>query len=79
MEHEDWWFSFKSFQNQFKDQLHAWQRDRDDLLLRIKAVFLEANTAIEAEKERSADRQKQAKICEEWHEKVCFRVNFSVT
>ena len=41
-----------------------------DLLFKIKAVFAEANTANEAEKERSADRQKQEKICKEWHKKV---------
>lgn len=70
VEHEDWWFSFKSFQTQFRDQLHAWQRDRVDLLFKIKAVFAEANAANEAEKERSADRQKQEKICKEWHKKV---------
>ncbi|XP_065052658.1 coiled-coil domain-containing protein 148-like [Rhopilema esculentum] len=70
VEHEDWWFAFKSFQNQFRDQLHAWQRDRTDLLLKIKAVFAEANAANEAEMERFADRQKQKKICEDWHQKV---------
>ena len=70
VEHEEWWFAFKSFQNQFRDQLHAWLRDRNDLLFKIKAVFAEANAMNEAARERSADRQRQEKICKEWHEKV---------
>ena len=70
VEHEEWWFAFKSFQNQFRDQIHSWQRDRSDLLFKIRAVFSEANAANEAEKERSADREKQDKICKELHEKV---------
>ena len=68
--HEDWWFAFKSFQHQFRDQLHAWQRDRDDLFLKIKAVFAEANSGHEAEKDRFTDRHKQMLICESLHEKV---------
>eukprot|EP00794_Sanderia_malayensis_P003646 gene3646-4163_t len=70
VQHEDWWFAFKSFQNQFRDQLYSWQRDRDDLFLKIKAILSEANTAYEAEKERVADRRKQEQICNKWHEKV---------
>ena len=70
MEHENWWLAFKSFQNQFRDQLYSWQRDRDDLFIKIKAVFAEANSEHEAEIERVADRQKQAHTCEELHQKV---------
>ncbi len=56
--------------------MYAWQRDREDLFLKIKAVFAEANSAYEAEKERVADRLKQELICNELHEKVSVRQFF---
>ena len=70
VDHEDWWFKYKSFQNQFKDLLYAWQRDRVDLLIRVKSLFAEAITAFEAEQKKKVNQMKQLQICEELHERV---------
>ena len=48
----------------------AWQRDRHDLLLKIKTVFTDAWNEFEDEKKRIEDRERQSEICFKLHQKV---------
>ena len=70
VEHESWWFSYKSYQSQQAAIYTAWEKDRRDLLLKVKVTFADACIEFENEKKREENHKKQVEICYKLHEKV---------
>ena len=70
VEHEGWWFSYKSYQHQLVAIYTAWEKDRRDLLLKVQVTFADAWTEFENEKKREENRRQQVEICEKLHDKV---------
>ncbi|XP_028395006.1 LOW QUALITY PROTEIN: coiled-coil domain-containing protein 148-like [Dendronephthya gigantea] len=70
VEHEKWWFSHKSYQNQQAAIYTAWENNRRDLLLKIKVTFADAWVEFENEKKREDSRKRQVEMCSKLHEKV---------
>ncbi|XP_029207917.2 coiled-coil domain-containing protein 148-like [Acropora millepora] len=70
VEHEQWYLSHKFYQNQIHSTLKAWARDRDDMLVKVKATFAEAWTVYEEATEKAKTRKKQENICQDLYKKV---------
>lgn len=70
VKHEEWWFSWKSFQSQEISMHCAWKRDRCDLLLKVKATFVDAWHEYENEKKKEVTRKQQEEICKQLHQKI---------
>ena len=50
--------------------MKAWARDRDDMLVKVKATFAEAWTVYEEATEKAKTRKKQENICQDLYKKV---------
>lgn len=70
VEHEEWFLAHKFYQEQFHSTLRAWVHDREDLLVKVKATFVDAWAAYEEAEEKAKTRKKQEYICQELYEKV---------
>lgn len=70
VEHEEWHLAHKFYQEQFQSTLRAWARDREDLLVKVKATFAEAWALYEEAAEKAKTRKKQENICQELYNKV---------
>lgn len=70
VDHEQWYLSHKFYQNQIHSTLKAWARDRDDMLVKVKATFAEAWTVYEEATEKAKTRKKQENICQDLYKKV---------
>lgn len=70
VEHEEWFLAHKFYQEQFHSTLRAWAHDREDLLMKVKATFVDAWAAYEEAAEKAKTRKKQEHICQELYEKV---------
>lgn len=70
VDHEQWYLSHKFYQNQIHSTLKAWARDRDDMLIKVKATFAEAWTVYEEATEKAKTRKKQENICQDLYKKV---------
>ena len=85
MEHEEWLFGYRFYQNQRSSTLRAWAGDKEDLLFKVKATFADAWVAYEEALEKAHTRKKQEQICRHLYEKVLgfkfvmsFMTNFSL-
>lgn len=76
VEHEEWFLAHKFYQEQFHSTLRAWAHDRQDLLMKVKATFVDAWAAYEEAAEKAKTRKKQEHICQELYEKVCLNSLF---
>ena len=76
VEHEQWYLSHKFYQNQIHSTLKAWARDRDDMLVKVKATFAEAWTVYEEATEKAKTRKKQENICQDLYKKVYNNLQF---
>lgn len=70
VEHEEWLLAHKFYQEQFHSTLRAWAHDREDLLVKTKATFVDAWAAYEEAEEKAKSRKKQENICQELYKKV---------
>lgn len=70
VEHEEWFLAHKFYQEQYHSNLRAWAHDREDLLVKIKATFVDAWAAYEEAAEKAKTRKKQESICQELYKKV---------
>lgn len=70
VEHEEWFLAHKFYQEQFHSTLRAWAHHREDLLVKVKATFVDALAAYEEAAEKAKTRKKQEDICQELYKKV---------
>lgn len=68
--HEDWWFSYRSFQSQLKDLFNAWKRDKDDLTLHVVSLFQQACVEYNTKTQTMIEHTKQKFVCNFLHEKL---------
>ena len=68
---EEFSFRRKNFQNRLKSLFHAWRRDREDLTLRVNAIFREATAQYIKRQKSMVEHTKQKFVCNFLREKVC--------
>ena len=70
MEHEDWWFFYKYYNERKKALVNDWLRDRHELYNRAAVVFQEVCVALAMHAAKMEHQSKQQEICDALYEKV---------
>ena len=61
---------YRFYQTQRSSTLRAWANDKEDLLIKVKATFVDACVAHEEMLLKAQARKKQEEICKQLYEKV---------